>query len=84
MIFSLLAVRDVSLEFHTVFSPPSRTMATFVRDDRQNVFDDDEVRHVERRKEEVCRVAHNIRLLLFSREITFVNRNIELGGFFFL
>lgn len=56
MIFSLLAVRDVSLEFYTVSSPPpSRTMAMLVRGARQNVFDDDEVRHVERRKEEVCR-----------------------------
>jgi len=30
-------------------------MAALVQDARQNVFDDDEIRHVERRKEEVCR-----------------------------
>lgn len=55
MIFSLLAVRNVSLEFHTVSPPPpppppSRTMAMLVRDARQNVFDVDEVRHVERER----------------------------------
>lgn len=29
-------------------------------------------------------LAHNTRLLLFSRKITFVNRNIKLGGFLFV
>lgn len=54
MIFSLFDVRRVS-----GISYGSRTMATLVRDARQNVFDDDEVGRAEQQKREYAGVQYS-------------------------
>lgn len=59
----------------------SRTMATLVRDARQNVFDDDEVGRAEQQKRGGNMPVYNTRLLLFSLKITFVICNFEFQWF---
>lgn len=54
-------------------------MAALVRHVRRIALDDDEVRHVEQRKEEACRYGHNARLPLFSHEITFLLHVTNVG-----